>query len=116
MPRLAAPDRAITVHRLWLITVLTFCGCDRHQQQRSPVRRIASDQPAPRPWFEDIARQAGVDFLHDSGHRRRFLFPESVCGGAALVDVDSDGWLDLYLIQGGPLDGAGGGTSRPGNR
>ena len=29
--------------------------------------------------------------------------PEQMGGGAGLLDYDGDGWLDVYLVQGGSL-------------
>ena len=61
----------------------------------------------PRPegpvWFEDVAATAGVEFVCLSGHSGPFLFPEIVLGGAALLDHDGDGDLDVYLVQGGSI-------------
>ena len=31
--------------------------------------------------------------------------PEAMCGGVGLLDYDGDGWLDVYLVQGGPFPG-----------
>ncbi len=56
-----------------------------------------------RAWFEDIAARAGIDFVHRSGHQTKHYLPEIMGGGAALFDMDNDGWLDLYLVQSGSV-------------
>jgi hypothetical protein len=55
------------------------------------------------PQFTDRARKAGLRSVHDNGHRRAFYYPEMIGGGCALIDVDGDGWLDIFLTQGAPL-------------
>ncbi|NBB93140.1 MAG: hypothetical protein GVY32_08235 [Gammaproteobacteria bacterium] len=59
--------------------------------------------PVQADWFEDVAESAGVDFRYDSGMQGQFFFPEIMGGGAALLDYDRDGLLDLYLVQGGAI-------------
>ena len=66
------------------------------------------------PWFEDVADEAGVDFLHVRALTSRFWLPEIMSGGAAWLDYDKDGDPDLYLVQGGSLDPGDG--PPPGNR
>ncbi len=53
--------------------------------------------------FEDISASAGLDFIHDNGRQGDWQYPEILGGGCGLVDLDQDGWLDLVLIQSGPL-------------
>jgi hypothetical protein len=53
--------------------------------------------------FEDISAAAGLDFAHDNGRQGEWQYPEILGGGCGLVDLDQDGWLDLVLIQSGPL-------------
>ena len=47
-------------------------------------------------WFEDISATAGVDFVYQTGADAGCYFIlESLGGGAALLDFDHDGNLDL---------------------
>ena len=55
------------------------------------------------PQFVDRAREAGLRFVHDNGHHGPYYYPEMIGGGCGLIDVDGDGWLDLFLTQGAPL-------------
>jgi hypothetical protein len=85
-------------------------GCGRSETDRGPSAQ-ASDG---RPWFEDAAAESGLTFLHESGHTDRYLFPEIMVGGGALLDMDGDGDLDAYLVQSGSL--TVGPDERPANR
>ncbi len=53
--------------------------------------------------FVDIAPSAGVDFVHRSGATGARYLPETYGSGAAFLDFDGDGALDLYLINAGRL-------------
>mgnify|MGYP006294251167 FL=1 len=48
-------------------------------------------------WFVDVTESAGVDFEYVNGAEGKFWFPEIMGGGAALLDFDGDGRMDLYL-------------------
>jgi enediyne biosynthesis protein E4 len=88
-----------------------LAGCRRNADTRGGTA-IAD------AWFEEIAAQAGVGFVHSSGHTTRYFLPEIMGGGAALFDMDNDGFLDLYLVQSGSLmdQSAGGGNRLYRNR
>jgi len=63
---------------------------------------LEPDMPS---WFQEIGQAAGLDFLHDAGPlpTDRYFLPQIIGSGAALLDYDNDGRLDIYLVQnGGP--------------
>ena len=66
-----------------------------------------SSQPHSAPLFEDVAKQSGIDFWQYSGATGEYLLPEMVGSGAALIDYDNDGDMDVFLIQGYPTDPKG---------
>ncbi|QDV38941.1 FG-GAP-like repeat-containing protein [Tautonia plasticadhaerens] len=53
------------------------------------------------PSFEDRAEADGLRFRFEAGHSPDRHLPETMSGGVGLLDVDGDGWLDVYLPQGG---------------
>ena len=65
---------------------------------------IAACGSSETPWFSEEAKQRGVDFVHHSGFDGRPMMPEMMGGGVALVDLDGDSDLDLYLVQSGRVD------------
>jgi hypothetical protein len=72
---------------------------------------------AAEPYLEDLTGPARLDFVHFAGRTAAYQLPEIMGPGAALLDYDNDGDLDVLLVQGEVLPpGAGPGPQPPGNR
>jgi len=67
--------------------------------------------PAPRPAgpieFADVTTESGIRFKHNNGAAGKKYLPETLGAGAAFLDYDNDGWLDILLVNS---------TSWPGNK
>ena len=103
----------------FLLTV--FCGgCDPSAKSRPPIPTSAREAPLAvlgqksrqtvsvneiLPRFVDVALEVGVQFtFHNDAVPGRYFLPEVMGGGVAWIDVDHDGWLDLFLANGRSLD------------
>jgi len=71
-------------------------------QKKSLVEK--SDSHRPSPIFTEVADQVGLDFKHYNGMTGQYYLPEIMGSGAALLDYDNDGDLDVFIIQGSVID------------
>ncbi|MBT7596824.1 MAG: CRTAC1 family protein [Gemmatimonadetes bacterium] len=67
---------------------------------------ISCNSPAAVPSslrFADATVESAIGFRHTNGATGNYNYPETFGAGVAWLDADSDGWLDLYFIDGGSL-------------
>jgi hypothetical protein len=92
-----------------LIIALVSAGCSQQAPAtHAPTTddngegRVGSDpanEPAIPVTFVDVTQQAGIRFRHNSGAVGRKYLPETMGSGAAFLDVDADGWQDIFLVN-----------------
>ena len=64
---------------------------------------IVSGADSPLPTFVDVARQAGVVFHHTNGASAEKHIVETMGSGGVFFDYDDDGWIDIFLVDGGSI-------------
>ncbi len=83
-----------------------LAGCSAPPPATAPggTPVATAGQPLPPPasgeWFIDRAKESGLDFVHFNGMTGAFYQPEIMAPGVGLLDIDNDGDLDVYLVQG----------------
>ncbi len=53
--------------------------------------------------FEDVTARSGIDFQHAASKTPRKYLPETMGGGVAILDVNMDGWMDVFFVNGAQL-------------
>jgi enediyne biosynthesis protein E4 len=78
--------------------LLTFSSC--HSDKSSQQKPVAS-VPAPNEdYFQEIGKEIGIDFVHSIGDKELSNIVQSSGAGAAFLDYDQDGYIDLYVCNG----------------
>ena len=78
---------------------------------RAQVRRKSSGLPF-HSRLTDVAREAGLTerTVYGSADDPRYIL-ETIGCGAAFLDYDNDGWLDIFVLNGRTLEGVPGGAT-----
>jgi enediyne biosynthesis protein E4 len=72
--------------------------------QETPKSAAAASSSATPGLFVDITQKSQVNFRNQSSHTSKKYLIETMGAGVALFDYDNDGRLDIFLVNGAPLD------------
>ncbi|MHB8973111.1 MAG: CRTAC1 family protein [Pirellulaceae bacterium] len=81
---------------LWILAMavgLLTLGIPRSSAGQCPIQ------------LHEVSGETGITFRHTDGSSGRRYIMETVSAGLALFDYDGDGWIDIYFVNGAPLQG-----------
>ncbi len=91
------PGRELSRRRFFELAALTGLAGAASVSRR--------DLRAAGPVFEEILpAQSGITWVHENAMSADRYLPETMGPGAAFVDFDNDGWMDLFMVNSGPAD------------
>ncbi len=82
------------------ISFLLFSSCNTEKNPSTFQAPPPSDD-----YYQEIALDIGLDFMHSIGDIELDNIVESSGGGSAFLDYDQDGFIDLYLTSGSWKEG-----------
>jgi hypothetical protein len=87
--------------------LLIFSGCgQRNKPASESAKQSSTSVLSPNDdFFQEIGQEIGLDFVHSIGDDDLTNIIQSDGGGAAFLDYDQDGYIDIYACSGTWLEG-----------
>ena len=82
------------------LIILTGCQSNNRSSSKSMKQFVAAFPPANDDFYQEIGLDIGLDFIHSIGDNHLNNIVESSAGGAAFLDYNQDGYIDLYITSG----------------
>ena len=81
--------------------ILLFTGCNFEDKAGMSQSKALLKAPEPNDdYYQEIGEAVGLDFVHSIGAAEMENIIESVGGGAAFLDYDQDGFMDIFVCSG----------------
>ncbi len=91
---------------IFFALLLLLPGCNSNNKSSSKSEGKSLTPPAANgDYFQEIGKEIGIDFVHSIGDKELSNIVESSGGGAAFLDYDQDGFIDLYVCSGTWVEG-----------
>lgn len=88
-----------------LLFVLVGCNLNNKSDSKIETQMVYTNPEANDDFFQEIGKEVGLDFVHSFGADHLNNIVESVGGGAAFLDYDQDGYIDIYMCSGTWVEG-----------
>ncbi len=82
---------------------LLWSGCGRAPESAKPSHEPPGSGGSARAFFEDVTRPARLEFVHQLVDGKLDNIMKSDGAGGAVLDYDNDGFMDVYLVNSGPV-------------
>jgi enediyne biosynthesis protein E4 len=86
-----------------LILVLLVGRCFLSGQMDLLLSQVAAPMEGQAIQYRDIAPQSSFSYTANNDFSGRKYFPQPMCGGIAVLDIDHDGKMDLFFTNGAKL-------------
>jgi len=86
---------------LIVLSLFVFISCKTNNESDNSKKITTFEPPKENnEFFQEIGQEIGLDFIHSIGTDEMTNIVESVGGGAAFLDFDQDGYMDIYTSSG----------------